>query len=108
MESIRSKTSEHIESLSRVNLSLVSEEIGFESRNVDERELLDVDAVKALPKEPAMILQPPTCAFLKKAPASRCAIEKLLEENRPLELEYEGSKYYMRTLLAELDEEELK
>jgi hypothetical protein len=37
-------------------------------------------------------------AFLKKACANWRVIEKLLEENKLIELEYEGSKYYMREL----------
>ena len=37
-------------------------------------------------------------AFLKKGCANWHVIEKLLEENKLIELEYEGNKYYIRKL----------
>jgi len=37
---------------------------------------------------------------LKEAKAKWHIIEKLLEENKLIELEYEGHKYYMRKLLG--------
>jgi hypothetical protein len=36
--------------------------------------------------------------FLKKACANWRVIEKLLKENKLIELEYEGNKYYVRKL----------
>jgi hypothetical protein len=36
--------------------------------------------------------------FLKKAKADWQIIEKLLHENKIIELEYEGNTYYMRKL----------
>jgi hypothetical protein len=39
--------------------------------------------------------------FLKKANADLKVVEKLLKENKLIELEYEGKKYYMRKLHSE-------
>jgi wyosine [tRNA(Phe)-imidazoG37] synthetase (radical SAM superfamily) len=56
-----------------------------------EEDLLSITAVHPMRKEAIE-------AFLKKACASWRVIEKLLEENKLVELEYEGNKYYMRKL----------
>jgi wyosine [tRNA(Phe)-imidazoG37] synthetase (radical SAM superfamily) len=70
--------------------------IGYEgnafafSGNVEEN-LLSITAVHPMRKEAVE-------AFLKKDCTNWRAIEKLLEENKLIELEYEGSKYYMRKL----------
>jgi wyosine [tRNA(Phe)-imidazoG37] synthetase (radical SAM superfamily) len=70
--------------------------IGYEgnafafSGNVEEN-LLSITAVHPMRKEAVE-------AFLKKDCANWRVIEKLLEENKLVELEYEGNKYYMRKL----------
>jgi wyosine [tRNA(Phe)-imidazoG37] synthetase (radical SAM superfamily) len=70
--------------------------IGYEgnafafSGNVEE-DLLSITAVHPMRKEAVE-------TFLKKERTNWCVIEKLLEENKLIELEYEGSKYYMRKL----------
>jgi wyosine [tRNA(Phe)-imidazoG37] synthetase (radical SAM superfamily) len=70
--------------------------IGYEGNafaftgNVEE-DLLSITAVHPMRKEAVE-------AFLKKACANWSAIERLLEENKLIELEYEGNKYYMRKL----------
>jgi len=70
--------------------------IGYEGNafaftgNVEE-DLLSIMAVHPMREEAVE-------EFLKKACANWCVIEKLLEENRLVELEYEGNKYYMRKL----------
>jgi len=56
-----------------------------------EEDLLSITAVHPMRKEAVKEL-------LKKAKANWRIIEKLLEEDRLIELEYEGNKYYMRTL----------
>jgi wyosine [tRNA(Phe)-imidazoG37] synthetase (radical SAM superfamily) len=56
-----------------------------------EEDLLSITAVHPMRKEAVE-------AFLKKACADWRVIEKLLEENKLMELEYEGNKYYMRKL----------
>jgi wyosine [tRNA(Phe)-imidazoG37] synthetase (radical SAM superfamily) len=56
-----------------------------------EEDLLSITAVHPMRKEAVE-------AFLKKASANWRVIEKLLEENKLIELEYEGNKYYMRKL----------
>jgi len=71
--------------------------IGYEGNafaytgNVEE-DLLSITAVHLMRKEAVI-------EFLKKAKADWRVIEKLLEENKLVELEYEGHKYYMRKLL---------
>jgi wyosine [tRNA(Phe)-imidazoG37] synthetase (radical SAM superfamily) len=70
--------------------------IGYEGNafaftgNVEE-DLLSITAVHPMRKEAVE-------EFLKRACANWRVIEKLLEENRLIELEYEGNKYYMRKL----------
>jgi wyosine [tRNA(Phe)-imidazoG37] synthetase (radical SAM superfamily) len=70
--------------------------IGYEgnafafSGNVEE-DLLSITAVHPMRKEAVE-------AFLKKDCTNWRVIEKLLEENKLIELEYEGNKYYMRKL----------
>jgi wyosine [tRNA(Phe)-imidazoG37] synthetase (radical SAM superfamily) len=70
--------------------------IGYEgnafafSGNVEEN-LLSITAVHPMRKEAVE-------AFLKKDCTNWRVIEKLLEENKLIELEYEGNKYYMRKL----------
>jgi wyosine [tRNA(Phe)-imidazoG37] synthetase (radical SAM superfamily) len=70
--------------------------IGYEGNafaftgNVEE-DLLSITAVHPMRKEAVE-------AFLKKACANWRVIEKLLEENKLVEFEYEGNKYYMRKL----------
>jgi wyosine [tRNA(Phe)-imidazoG37] synthetase (radical SAM superfamily) len=70
--------------------------IGYEgnafafSGNVEE-DLLSITAVHPMRKEAVE-------AFLKKDRTTWRVIEKLLEENKLIELEYEGNKYYMRKL----------
>ncbi|NWF87714.1 radical SAM protein [Candidatus Bathyarchaeota archaeon] len=54
-------------------------------------DLLSITAVHPMRKEAVE-------EFLKKACANWRVIEKLLEENKLIELEYEGNKYYMRKL----------
>jgi wyosine [tRNA(Phe)-imidazoG37] synthetase (radical SAM superfamily) len=56
-----------------------------------EEDLLSITAVHPMRKE--MLEE-----FLKKADAKWYIIEKLVEENRLIQLEYEGNKYYMRKL----------
>lgn len=56
-----------------------------------EEDLLSITAVHPMRKEAVE-------EFLKKACANWHVIEKLLEENKLIELEYEGNKYYMRKL----------
>ena len=56
-----------------------------------EEDLLSITAVHPMRKEAVE-------EFLKKANADWCVIEKLLEEDKLIELEYEGNKYYMRRL----------
>jgi len=70
--------------------------IGYEGNafaftgNVEE-DLLSITAVHPMRKEGVE-------EFLKKANADWHIIEKLLEEDKLVELEYEGNKYYMRRL----------
>jgi wyosine [tRNA(Phe)-imidazoG37] synthetase (radical SAM superfamily) len=70
--------------------------IGYEGNafaftgNVEE-DLLSITAVHPMRKEAVE-------AFLKKDCTNWRVIEKLLEENKLVELEYEGNKYYMRKL----------
>ena len=70
--------------------------IGYEGNafaftgNIKE-DLLSITAVHPMRKEAVE-------EFLKKACANWRVIEKLLEENKLIELEYEGNKYYMRKL----------
>jgi wyosine [tRNA(Phe)-imidazoG37] synthetase (radical SAM superfamily) len=70
--------------------------IGYEGNafaftgNVEE-DLLSITAVHPMRKEAVE-------EFLKKACANWSAIERLLEENKLIELEYEGNRYYMRRL----------
>jgi wyosine [tRNA(Phe)-imidazoG37] synthetase (radical SAM superfamily) len=70
--------------------------IGYEGNafaftgNVEE-DLLSITAVHPMRKEAVD-------EFLKKACANWHVIEKLMEENKLVELEYEGNKYYMRKL----------
>jgi len=70
--------------------------IGYEGNafaytgNVEE-DLLSITAVHPMRKEAVE-------EFLKRACANWHVIEKLSEENRLIELEYEGNKYYMRKL----------
>jgi len=54
-------------------------------------DLLSITAVHPMRKEAVE-------EFLKKANADWCVIEKLLEEDELIELEYEENRYYMRTL----------
>ena len=71
--------------------------IGYEGNafaftgNIEE-DLLSITAVHPMRKEAVE-------EFLKKACANWRVIEKLLEENKLIELEYEGNRYYMRKLL---------
>ncbi|MCK4669263.1 radical SAM protein [Candidatus Bathyarchaeota archaeon] len=58
-----------------------------------EEDLLSITAVHPMRKEAVK-------EFLKKANADWRVIEKLLEENKLVELEYEGNKHYMRRLLS--------
>jgi len=70
--------------------------IGYEGNafaftgNVEE-DLLSIAAVHPMRKEAVK-------EFLKKARANWRVIEKLLEENKLVEREYEGNRYYMRKL----------
>jgi len=70
--------------------------IGYEGNafaftgNVEE-DLLSITAVHPMRKEAVT-------EFLKKANADWKRVEKLLSENKLVELEYEGNKYYMRRL----------
>jgi wyosine [tRNA(Phe)-imidazoG37] synthetase (radical SAM superfamily) len=70
--------------------------IGYEgnafafSGNVEEA-LMSITAVHPMRKEAVE-------AFLKKDCTNWRVIEKLMEENKLIELEYEGNKYYMRKL----------
>jgi len=59
-----------------------------------EEDLLSITAVHPMRKEAVK-------EFLKKANANWRVIEKLLKEDKLIELEYEGNKYYMRRLLVE-------
>jgi hypothetical protein len=56
-----------------------------------EEDLLSITAVHPMRKEAVK-------GFLKKANANWRVIERLLEEDKLIELEYEGNKYYMRRL----------
>jgi len=56
-----------------------------------EEDLLSITAVHPMRKEAVK-------EFLKKANADWRVIEKLLEEDKLIELEYEGNRYYMRRL----------
>lgn len=56
-----------------------------------EEDLLGITAVHPMRKEALE-------EFLKKANTNWHIVEKLLEENKLIELEYEGNKYYMRKL----------
>ncbi len=56
-----------------------------------EEDLLSITSVHPMRKEAVK-------EFLKKADADWCVIEKLLEEDKLIELEYEGNRYYMRRL----------
>jgi len=56
-----------------------------------EEDLLSITAVHPMRKEAVE-------EFLKKANADWCVIEKLLEEDKLIELEYEGNRYCMRRL----------
>ncbi|RLI12000.1 radical SAM protein [Candidatus Bathyarchaeota archaeon] len=56
-----------------------------------EADLLSITAVHPMRKEAVT-------EFLKKANADWKRVEKLLSENKLVELEYEGNKYYMRRL----------
>jgi wyosine [tRNA(Phe)-imidazoG37] synthetase (radical SAM superfamily) len=56
-----------------------------------EEDLLSITAVHPMRKEAVK-------EFLKKANANWHVIEKLLEEDKLIELEYEGNRYYMRRL----------
>jgi len=56
-----------------------------------EEDLLSITAVHPMRKEAVE-------EFLKKANADWCVIEKLLEEDKLIELKYEGNRYYMRRL----------
>lgn len=77
--------------------------IGYEGNafaftgNVEE-DLLSITAVHPMRKEAVE-------EFLKKACANWRVIEKLLEENKLIELEYEGNKYYMRKLPSRIKTE---
>jgi wyosine [tRNA(Phe)-imidazoG37] synthetase (radical SAM superfamily) len=70
--------------------------IGYEGNafaftgNIEE-DLLSITAVHPMRKEAVE-------EFLKKACANWRVIEKLLKENKLIELEYEGNKYYVRKL----------
>jgi wyosine [tRNA(Phe)-imidazoG37] synthetase (radical SAM superfamily) len=74
--------------------------IGYEGNafaftgNIEE-DLLSITAVHPMRKEAVE-------EFLKKACANWRVIEKLLEENKLIELEYEGNKYYMRKLPSKI------
>ena len=73
--------------------------IGYEGNafaftgNVEE-DLLSITAVHPMRKEAVE-------EFLRKAKVNWQIIEKLLRENKIMELEYEGNTYYMRKLLSE-------
>ncbi|MCK4434566.1 radical SAM protein, partial [Candidatus Bathyarchaeota archaeon] len=56
-----------------------------------EEDLLSITSVHPMRKEAVK-------EFLKKANADWRVIEKLLEEDKLIELEYEGNKHYMRRL----------
>jgi wyosine [tRNA(Phe)-imidazoG37] synthetase (radical SAM superfamily) len=56
-----------------------------------EEDLLSITAVHPMRKEAVK-------EFLKKADADWRVIERLLKEDKLIELEYEGNQYYMRTL----------
>lgn len=58
-----------------------------------EEDLLSITAVHPMRKEAVK-------EFLKKADADWRVIEKLLKEDKLIELEYEGNRYYMRRLLS--------
>lgn len=70
--------------------------IGYEGNafaftgNVEE-DLLSITAVHPMRKEAVE-------EFLKKAGSNWCVIERLLGEDKLVELEYDGNKYYMRKL----------
>ena len=80
----------------KLGASRVEYLIGYEgnafafSGNVEE-DLLSITSVHPMRKEAVE-------AFLKKDCTNWRVIEKLLEENKLIELEYEGNKYYMRKL----------
>jgi wyosine [tRNA(Phe)-imidazoG37] synthetase (radical SAM superfamily) len=71
--------------------------IGYEgdafvfTENVED--LLGITAVHPMRKEAVE-------EFLRKAKVNQQTIEKLLRENKIIELEYEGNTYYMRKLLS--------
>lgn len=75
--------------------------IGYEgnafafTENIKE-DLLSITAVHPMRKEAVE-------EFLKKACANWRVIEKLLEENKLIELEYEGNRYYLRKLWGTRD-----
>jgi len=56
-----------------------------------EEDLMSITAVHPMRKEAVE-------EFLKKADADWCVVEKLLGEDKLIELEYEGNRYYMRRL----------
>lgn len=58
-----------------------------------EEDLLSITAVHPMRKEAVE-------EFLKKANTDWRVIEKLMEQDKLIELEYEGNKYYMRRLLS--------
>lgn len=60
--------------------------------NVEE-DLLSIMAVHPMPREAGT-------EFLKKANVGWPIIEKLLCEDKLIELNYEGNRYYMRKLLS--------
>jgi len=63
-----------------------------------EDDLLSITAVHPMRKEAL-------AEFLKKANANWDLVEKLLKENKLIELEYEGKKYYMRKLYNQFKSE---
>ena len=65
-----------------------------------EQDLLSITAVHPMRKEAV-------AEFLKKANADWKVVEKLLKENKLIELEYEGKKYYMRKLHSEPHKSEI-
>jgi wyosine [tRNA(Phe)-imidazoG37] synthetase (radical SAM superfamily) len=77
--------------------------IGYEGNafaftgNVEE-DLLSITAVHPMRKDAVK-------EFLKKANADWHFIEKLLREDKLVELEYEGNRYYMRKLLSRREDE---
>jgi wyosine [tRNA(Phe)-imidazoG37] synthetase (radical SAM superfamily) len=75
----------------RVEYLMGYEGNAFASTGNVEEDLLSITAVHPMRKEAVE-------AFLKKDCTNWRVIEKLLEENKLIELEYEGNKYYMRKL----------